>query len=70
MIKKIFSLVLLLMFVVLAQADEGMWTLDALKQLPWDQMKARGLQLSPEDIYNPKGVGLSDAIIQLGGGTG
>ncbi|HEX9974858.1 MAG TPA: S46 family peptidase, partial [bacterium] len=72
MIKKNFSLVLLFMLIMfaLAQADEGMWTLDALKQLPWDQMKAKGLQLSPEDIYNPKGVGLSDAIIQIGGGTG
>ena len=51
-------------------AEEGMWPLDALNQLPWDQMKANGLELSPEDIYNSKAVSLSDAIIQLGGGTG
>lgn len=72
MSKKFGSLVVLVMLftISISFADEGMWTLDALKQLPWDQMKAKGLQLSPEDIYNPKDVGLSDAIVQLGGGTG
>jgi len=70
--KKMVPLFLILIFVssAISFADEGMWTLDALKELPWDEMKARGLELSPEDIYNPKGVSLADAIVQLGGGTG
>ena len=29
-----------------------------------------GLKLKPEDFYTPGGGGLSDAVIQLGGGTG
>ncbi len=72
MFKKIIPLFLILIFIIVTInfADEGMWTLDALNQLPWAEMKARGLNLSPEDIYNPKGVGLADAIVQLGGGTG
>jgi hypothetical protein len=65
MSKKIIPLFLILIFtfVTISFADEGMWTLDALNQLPWAEMKARGLTLSPADIYNPKGVGLADAIV-------
>ena len=72
MSKKIIPLFLVFVLSIISInfAEEGMWTLDALNQLPWAEMKARGLNLSPEDIYNPKGVGLADAIIQLGGGTG
>ncbi len=72
MLKKIIPLFLILIFTSFSInfADEGIWTLDALDQLPWDEMKARGLELSPKDIYNPKVVSLADAIIQLGGGTG
>jgi hypothetical protein len=72
MFKKIVPLFLILIFTIVTInfADEGMWTLDALNQLPWAEMKAGGLTLSPEDIYNPKGVGLADAVVQLGGGTG
>jgi len=72
MFKKIIPLFLALVFMTFTInfAEEGMWPLDALNQLPWDQMKANGLELSPEDIYNSKAVSLSDAIIQLGGGTG
>ncbi|HVP35527.1 MAG TPA: S46 family peptidase, partial [Terriglobales bacterium] len=47
-------------------ADEGMWLLDQIDKLPIDSLKARGLKLNPEDIYNPKGGGLSGAIVQLG----
>ena len=70
--KKMILLFLIFIFAsfTISFADEGMWTLDALKELPWDEMKARGLQLSPQDIYSPEGVSLADAIVQLGGGTG
>ena len=47
-------------------ADEGMWLLDQIGKLPIDSLKAKGLKLNPEEIYNPKGGGLSDAIVQLG----
>lgn len=51
-------------------ADEGMWLLTALDKLSMKELKARGLKLSPKDIYNPNGPSLKDAIVLLGGGTG
>jgi hypothetical protein len=53
-----------------AVAAEGMWTLDKLDRCPFDQWKAKGLALGPEEIYNPKGVALAHAVVQIGGGTG
>ncbi len=47
-------------------ADEGMWPLYDLNKLPFDSLKARGLTLTPEQIYNPAGGGLSDAVVQVG----
>ncbi len=49
-----------------ALADEGMWPLYSLDQLPLDTLKAYGLKLQPKDIYNPAGGGLADAVVQLG----
>ncbi|MCJ7496719.1 MAG: S46 family peptidase [candidate division Zixibacteria bacterium] len=47
-------------------ADEGMWLLDSIDKLPIDSLKAKGLKLNPEEIYNPKGGGISDAVVQIG----
>jgi len=53
-----------------AWAGEGMWTMDKLGKCPFDQWRAKGLALGPEEIYNAKGTDLSDAVVQIGGGTG
>ncbi len=45
-----------------ALADEGMYAPDQIAKLP---LKQRGLKIKPTDIYNPGGVGLTDAIIRL-----
>lgn len=37
-------------------ADEGIWLLNTTDQLPIDSLKAMGLKLDPEEIYNPKGI--------------
>ncbi|OGC84197.1 MAG: hypothetical protein A2W07_00715 [candidate division Zixibacteria bacterium RBG_16_43_9] len=68
MFKKIFLTFLFLMGFLFSNslADEGMWLLDQIGKLPIDSLKAKGLKLNPEEIYNPKGGGLSDAIVQLG----
>lgn len=47
---------------VLATPDEGMYALDQIKDLP---LKKRGLKLKPEEIYNPNGGGLSEAVVRL-----
>ncbi len=43
-------------------ADEGMYSPDQIAKLP---LKQRGLKIKPTDIYNPGGIGLTDAIIRL-----
>jgi len=42
--------------------DEGMYTPEQIAGLP---LKQRGLKISPREIYNPTGVGLTDAVIRL-----
>jgi hypothetical protein len=51
-------------------ADEGMWPIDMLDKLPWTELKAMGLELRPNQIYDGQGRGLAHAIVGLGGGTG
>jgi hypothetical protein len=51
-------------------ADEGMWLPHQLDKLPFDQLKKRGLQLKPEEIYSTKQTSLKDAAVIIGGGTG
>jgi len=47
-------------------ADEGMWPLYDLHKLPYDSLKAHGLMLEPEQIYNPQGGGICDAVVRVG----
>ena len=52
-----------------ARADEGMWLLQLMKQQnSIDMMKKQGLKLEVDDIYNPNGVSLKDAVGIFGGG--
>ncbi len=57
-------------FFSLTPAEEGMWLPDTVKALPLAKMRAKGFTLRPEDIYNPNGPSLKDAIVIIGGGTG
>lgn len=59
-----------LMMIVLTstlRADEGMYPLTELQSL---DLRAKGLQLSARDLYNPDGTCLIDAIVNIGGCTG
>lgn len=52
-------------------ADEGMWLPDSLSKLPLAQLKKRGFELKPEDVYSTTQPSLKDAIVQISaGGTG
>lgn len=66
MTKKILSLFLLLSLSLTKQvrADEGMWPLLMIQQLQ-DSMKARGLQLSADDIYSLNKACIKDAVVRL-----
>lgn len=52
-----------------AHADEGMWLLQLIKQQnSIEMMKKQGLKLEADDLYNPNGVSLKDAVGIFGGG--
>ncbi len=59
-----FMLGLLMAFPVLA--NEGMW-LPLLLNRNYEDMKANGLQLTPEELYSVNNSSLKDAIISFGG---
>jgi hypothetical protein len=52
------------------RAEEGMWLLDSIKDLPLDSLKALGLELDAEQIYDPEGGSLADAAVRVGGASG
>ena len=49
--------------VAFARVDEGMFTPDRIAGIAG--LKKRGLKISPLEIYNPAGGGLSEAVIRL-----
>jgi hypothetical protein len=51
------------------RADEGMYLPDSIPALPFDQLKRRGLQLSPEEIYSQNAPSLADAVGRVGIGA-
>jgi len=71
MTKKILIFLVLLFFVILFSqsffADEGMWPISEIHKL---DLQSKGLEISSNDIYNPKGISLIDGIVKVGGCTG
>ena len=61
------TLALIFISTGLLSAEEGMIPLSELSKL---NLKAKGFELSAEDIFNPQTASLSDAIVKLGGCTG
>jgi V8-like Glu-specific endopeptidase len=47
--------------------DEGMYPLSEIHKL---NLKAKGFKIDAKTLYNPQGVSLVDAIVQVGGCTG
>jgi hypothetical protein len=66
--KKRFTVILLVLsicIVTITKADEGMWFL-LLQRLNYIEMQKRGLNLTPEEIYNVYGPSLKDAVVSFG----
>ncbi|MCD8287649.1 MAG: S46 family peptidase, partial [Porphyromonadaceae bacterium] len=61
-------LLIALLAVSTARADEGMWLLPFLKQQNSEQLKKAGLLLDIDDIYNPDSTSLKDAVVIFGTG--
>lgn len=51
----------------LSLADEGMYPISEIRKL---NLRAKGLKIDPNEVYNPNGISLIDGIVQLGGCTG
>lgn len=64
--KKLLSFFLAIALALPAVANEGMW-LPLLLGRNYEDMKAHGLQLTPEQIYDVNNGSLKDAIVSFGG---
>lgn len=64
--KTLFSLLVLLSCISI-KADEGMWLICNLSQRTDSILRSMGLELSPEELYNPNGSSLNNAIVSFGG---
>jgi len=68
--KKLYALftIALLFISNIAKADEGMWLLSLLEKLNYKDMQAKGLRLTPEQLYSVNHSSLKDACIWFNGG--
>jgi hypothetical protein len=60
------ALIAVFTFHLTARADEGMWLLSLIGQ-KYEDMKKKGLQLTPEQIYSVNSSSLKDAVVNFGG---
>ena len=60
------TLLLLAIVATTARADEGMWLLNLIGK-NYQQMKAQGFRLKPEDVYSVNKSSLKDAVVVFGG---
>ncbi len=65
--KKLFATLILSLFTVFTFAHEGMW-IPSLIKMYYPQMKADGLKLTADQIYNINSSSLKDAVIHFNGG--
>jgi len=71
--KKFISLTVILSIFIIGSShtnkkmEEGMFPLSDMQAL---NLKKIGLKISQQELYNPKGVSLMDAIVRVGGCTG
>ena len=66
--RKLFFTTFLAASLLTAHADEGMWMLTDLKKQNEVAMQELGLLIPADQIYNPEGIALKDAVVHFGGG--
>ena len=64
--KKILLAALAAVCTLTSHADEGMWMLNNISPQTAQTMKNLGLKLTPQELYNPDGVSLKDAVVDFG----
>jgi len=60
--KKLICLSIIVAISGFAIADEGMWTMDQIKKL---ELEKKGLKIPLDEVYNPGGNSLFNAIVNL-----
>ena len=68
-IKSIFATLLIVSSAFTTKADEGMWLIHLMAQTNYEAMKAKGVELSAEEIYSETTPSLKDAIVALDYGS-
>ncbi len=58
--------IIFMMYSLPLQADEGMWPITEIDRI---DLQSKGLTIPVEDIYNPEGISLMQAIVRLSGCT-
>ncbi|NDV67149.1 S46 family peptidase [Bacteroides sp. 224] len=66
--RNLISLFFISLFPLFSYADEGMWMLTDLKKQNEAAMLELGLMIPVQDIYNPDGISLKDAVVHFGRG--
>ena len=66
--RKIFTLFILFLSVLMVKADEGMWLLKELNRISAARMKELGFTYPIDSIYNEKNPSLKDAVVIFGRG--
>ena len=63
----LFLLIVISFAFIPIKPDEGMFPLSDIKNI---NLNEKGLKISVDEVYNPNGVSLVDALVKLGGCTG
>jgi len=64
----VFSLLIVISFAFIpSKPDEGMFPLSDIRNI---NLNEKGLKISVDEVYNPDGVSLVDALVKIGGCTG
>lgn len=68
--KRIWALgAIVLLSIGSVQADEGMWLVQRLGEV-YSRMRAEGLKMKPQAIYDEQSAALADAVVAVDGGVG
>lgn len=62
------ALPLVAVLLLATRPDEGQWLPTQLRAMDWNKLQARGMQLTPDDLWHPERGGLLNAAVQIGDG--
>ena len=66
--KKLGLITIISLFIIMVQAEKGMWLPYLLEQLNEKDMQLKGMKITAEDIYSINKGSLKDAVVLFGGG--